>query len=80
MWTATGKRGCRKSRRTQVSYVGAHGCAPYKTLIKQGLCAHSCAPLHTLIKIKWGFATPSSAHGPGRRSLLLLPILGEDSG
>jgi len=30
---------------------GAHGRAPYKPLIKQGLWAHFCAPLQALIKI-----------------------------
>ena len=33
---------------------GAHGRAPYKLLIKQGLWAHSRAPLQALIKIKLG--------------------------
>ncbi len=41
---------CLESRLTQVSCVGAHGCAPYKPWIKQGLWAHSRAPLQALIK------------------------------
>ncbi len=61
---AAGFRGCRKSRLTQVSCVGAHSRAPYKPLIKQGMWAHSRAPLQALIKIKWGHTTPSLACGP----------------
>jgi len=66
-----GFRGRRKSQLTQVACVGAHGCAPYKPLIKQGLWAHSRAPLQALIKIKSGVATPSLAHGSVRHQLPL---------
>ncbi len=70
-----GSRDCLKNRLTQVSCVGAHGRAPYKPLIKQGVWAHSRAPLHASIKIKRSLATPSKAHGsdwvlPGAGAIL----------
>ncbi len=36
---------CVKSRLTQVSCVGAHSRAPYKSLINRGSWAHSRLPL-----------------------------------
>lgn len=43
------------SQLTQISWVGAHSRAPYKTLIKQGLWEHGCTPLQASIKIKQSF-------------------------
>ncbi len=50
-----GFRGCRNSRLTQVSYVGAHGCAPLSAGDKAGFGgAQPCAPT-TLNQNQVGF-------------------------
>jgi len=71
---AVGFRGCRKSRLTQVSSVGAHSRAPYNPLTNSGLWAHSCAPLPVFVKVKLPFSTPSLACGPIKGDRVVCPI------
>ncbi len=63
---AAGFGGCRKSRLTQVSCVGAHGRAPTNRDLSTDYRAHSRAPLRALIKIKARTHESTQPFGKGR--------------